>query len=225
VRYLFGRFAQILRVYVVGVVVVAAIKKISASGGETIADAPVKVEAFKLAKGDEGEQAFVDVGAVLLEVAGDLGGHSGADLRDGEDNLALFGIERDIFEEGGRIMDVFCNFFEHRIREAGEEALESLRPEAGMVRDGGEGQEEGAPMGRKGIEGAGEGLPLQEVVEDGGGVERVCSRHGFCDDGIRDSSLLRKLSRNQNDMRRGSGMGQTQPLHDELQADRIYVLL
>ena len=155
------------------------------------------MEAIKLAEGDEGEQAFVDIGAVLLEVAGDLGGHSGADLRDGDDNLALFGIERDIFEEGGRITDVFRNFFEHRIREAGEEALESLCPEAGMVRDGGEGQEEGAPMGWKGIEGAGEGLPGQAVKEDGGGVGRVCSRHGFCDSSIRDASLLRKLSRSE----------------------------
>ena len=94
-------------------------------------------------------------------------------------------------------MDVFRNFFEHRIREAGEEALESLMPEAGMVWGGGEGQEEGAPMGRKGIEGAGEGLPGQKVMEDGGGVGRICSRHGFCDGGIRDAALLRKLSRSE----------------------------
>ena len=137
----------------VAVVVVAAIKNYSTSGGEAIADAPVKVEAFQLAEGDEGEQAFVDVGAVLLEVAGDLGGHSGANLSDGDDNLALFGIERDIFEQSGRISDVFRNFFEHRIREAGEEGLESLRPEAGMCRAGGGGQGGGAPMWGAGVEG------------------------------------------------------------------------
>ena len=76
-----------------------AIKKIfPASGGGTIVDSPVKFEAFKLTEGDEDEQAFADIGAVLMEVAGDLDSHGRTNLRDGGDDLALLGIEGNISE-------------------------------------------------------------------------------------------------------------------------------
>ena len=95
-----------------------------------------------------------------MEVAGDIGSNGRSNFRDGGDELALFGIEGNIFEEGIRVCDVFGNFSQRGIWQEREEALKSLRPEAGMGRDGGKRQDEGAPMVWKGIEGAGKGLSV-----------------------------------------------------------------
>lgn len=108
----------------------------------------------------------------MTEVAGDLEGHGRTNLRDGGDELALFGTEGNIFEEGFGVLDVFGHFGQGRIREEREEVLKGLHSEAGIGRDGGEGQEQGAPMRRIGIEGAVKGLSIEEVKKDGGGVGR-----------------------------------------------------
>lgn len=112
----------------------------------------------------------MDIGAVLMQVAGDFGRLSGTNLRDGGDDLALFGIEGRVFEKGIGIFDVFSYFIQHSIWEAREEALKSLPPEVGMGRDGGKRMDEGAPMGRVWVEGARMRMALEEVNEDGGGV-------------------------------------------------------
>ena len=106
----------------------------------------------------------------MPEVAGDLEGHGRTYLGDGGDELALFGTEGNIFEEGFGVLDVFGHFGQGRIREEREEILKGLHSEARIGRDGGEGQEQGTPMGRIRIEGAVKWLAVEEVKEDGGGV-------------------------------------------------------